>query len=493
MTQGIESSGTFPRAALPFALPLWPVLPFFLPVSGNRERELPGPSEVTRRVPPIDQVYMSPVADASAPRLQRHQGDRLIERVAAAERLSGSGSGADSGVGRGGMGASSADGIPPVAAQTQAAGIEHNLPSIRNPCLVGREEELRQLRNFFATWTHAEHLPIAILTGIAGVGKSQIALEYAYSCLLEYRKILWIDASGCDLRTQVWRVLLEQDGPSVQHLSEGLADEWATAPSDKEPAKKDTLARPADSIPDEGQVSQALQETLLKTEASSLLILDGLEYPEQLMPFLARLKQTHILITSCRRDISSGELFTVRELTPADAAALVAGRQSLARRERASVQTLCAELGHLPLALSAAARIVDRKERPPSELLADVRREGALRWLGAQSADPSLDSLASLTARLERSYERLSDPARLQLARLVSVLHGTPVCPQELVTACADSGGAAAAVAAALAEMIQAGFIQPFARNKFSANPLIVQFLKRCISQVDSDSAPASS
>lgn len=476
MTQGIESSGTYPRASSPFALPLWPVLPFSLPVSWNRERELPGPSEATRRVPPTNLVYMSPLADAPATRLQRHQGDSFIELLAAADRLSGSGSGSDSGIGRGGMGARSQDGAPPVAAQTQAAGIEHNLPSIRNPCLVGRDQELQQLRNFFATWPHSDRIPIATLTGIAGVGKSQIALEYAYSCLLEYRKILWIDASGHDLRIQVWRVLLEQGGPPVQHLSE---------------AAPDALARPADSIPDEGQISQALQETLLKTEAS-LLILDGLEHPEQLMPFLARLKQTHILITSCRRDIGSGELFTVRELAPADAATLVAGRQSLARRERASVQTLCAELGHLPLALSAAARIVDRQERPPSELLADVRREGALRWLGAQSEDPSLDSQASLIARLERSYERLSGSARLQLTRLVSVLHSTPVRPQDLVTACADSGSVAAAVAAALAEIIQAGFIQPFTKNTFSANPLIIQYLKRCIGQAGLDSAPGS-
>ncbi len=67
------------------------------------------------------------------------------------------------------------------------------VPLPRNPFFTGREEILEALH----TQLHVEQV-VALtqsyaLRGLGGIGKTQIALEYAYRHALEYSAIFWID------------------------------------------------------------------------------------------------------------------------------------------------------------------------------------------------------------------------------------------------------------------------------------------------------------
>jgi hypothetical protein len=70
------------------------------------------------------------------------------------------------------------------------------LPYRLNPLFTGREDLLEKLhRNFILPGdTH-----IQALSGLGGMGKTQIAIEYAYRYEDEYDSILWVNASSYDL------------------------------------------------------------------------------------------------------------------------------------------------------------------------------------------------------------------------------------------------------------------------------------------------------
>ena len=76
------------------------------------------------------------------------------------------------------------------------ASSEHvwNVPFARNPFVTGREDVLSQLHeHFMQAKTAALTQPVAI-TGLGGVGKTQIAIEYAYQHRQDYQAILWTSA-----------------------------------------------------------------------------------------------------------------------------------------------------------------------------------------------------------------------------------------------------------------------------------------------------------
>src|SRR5579871_1686351 len=68
----------------------------------------------------------------------------------------------------------------------------------RNPFFLGREEVLARLwRQFQAGQTKAFSQPQAIC-GLGGVGKTQVALEYAYRHVQDYQAIFWTRADSRD-------------------------------------------------------------------------------------------------------------------------------------------------------------------------------------------------------------------------------------------------------------------------------------------------------
>jgi hypothetical protein len=69
-----------------------------------------------------------------------------------------------------------------------------NVPYTRNSFFTGREETLRRLYETLIM-TKKAALTQAI-SGLGGVGKTQIAVEYAYLYRDEYRAVLWVRADS---------------------------------------------------------------------------------------------------------------------------------------------------------------------------------------------------------------------------------------------------------------------------------------------------------
>ncbi|HET8845019.1 MAG TPA: tetratricopeptide repeat protein, partial [Ktedonobacteraceae bacterium] len=69
-----------------------------------------------------------------------------------------------------------------------------SIPFRRNPFFTGREEVLEALHVQLGVNNTVALAPSSALSGLGGIGKTQIALEYAYRYGLEYSAVFWIGA-----------------------------------------------------------------------------------------------------------------------------------------------------------------------------------------------------------------------------------------------------------------------------------------------------------
>ncbi|MEA3344970.1 MAG: FxSxx-COOH system tetratricopeptide repeat protein [Chloroflexota bacterium] len=196
-----------------------------------------------------------------------------------------------------------------------------NVPHLRNPNFTGRESLLTQLR---AALTSGE--PAAI-TGLGGVGKTQLALEYAYRHAEEYEVVWWVRA---------------EEGATLAADYAGLA-----GPLDLE--QKDQ--------PDQ-QVVVAAVRRWLGQNVGWLLVFDNAPGPRAVRPYLSQGATGHVLVTSRNlvwRGVASP--LTVQVMERPESVAFLLKRTG--RADEKTADALAEALGDLPLALEQAGAYVE--------------------------------------------------------------------------------------------------------------------------------------
>ncbi|MGF1341397.1 FxSxx-COOH system tetratricopeptide repeat protein [Streptomyces flavovirens] len=191
----------------------------------------------------------------------------------------------------------------------------------RNPDFSGREDEMVQLR---AGLSGGHQAVVQALHGMGGIGKTQIALEYAHRFASQYDLVWWIDAE-------------QADQLPVRYTE--LADRLGIAKSD---------------AGSEANAHALLQH--LRTRHRWLLVLDNADQPDQIEPWLPE-GPGHVLITSRNPDWHGiAHQSDLDVFTRPDSQAYLKSRIPGITPEQADLLAL--DLGDLPLALAQAAGVL---------------------------------------------------------------------------------------------------------------------------------------
>jgi Tetratricopeptide repeat/CobQ/CobB/MinD/ParA nucleotide binding domain/NB-ARC domain len=261
---------------------------------------------------------------------------------------------------------------------------------VRNVNFTGREQDLRELRAELRSGGMAVVLPqMQILHGLGGVGKTQLALEYAHRFQADYDLIWWLNCG------------------QPQYIDASLTD-----------LGKRMREVFAASLPEDGSVAEIAKEVLRllredQTVRRWLLVYDNADRIDEVRPFLAS-GQGHVLITSRNGDWigKGGRSLPVNVFTREESIGHL--RQRINSITEAEANKVAYALGDLPLAVATAGawlaetgfsvqRYLDQLEQQPIRTLslgqpADAPQEVSSTW------DLSLDQLQETSPAAARLF-----------------------------------------------------------------------------------------
>jgi tetratricopeptide (TPR) repeat protein len=220
---------------------------------------------------------------------------------------------------------------------------DSNLPA-RNAAFAGRDDLLSELRHrLHQEGSTAAVVPAQAMYGLGGVGKTQLALEYAHRYQADYDLIWWIGA----------------EAPGA--IPAGLA----------ELAARLDLVDDITQVADQEQLAAAVLKELHQRERW-LLIFDNIPDREQLVPYLPQ-GDGRVLVTS-RSPVWGGIARSVKVDTFSRTESLAFLTRRTGTHDEATAGELAEELGDLPLALEQAAAYLEQTGMPLADYLELFRR-----------------------------------------------------------------------------------------------------------------------
>jgi hypothetical protein len=267
----------------------------------------------------------------------------------------------------------------------------------RNPNFTGRGGEMAAVAAGLAAG------PRVTVHGMGGVGKTQLAAEYAYAHAGDYDLVWWVTA----------------DEPAL------IADQFAALAAG--------LGLAPDSDPDtvRGQVHEALRQA-----GDWLLVFDNADTADGIRGWLPGGPRPagvrgHVIITTRRGGFGSlGTVLDLDVIGTQDAVALL--RTRVPALEQQAGELIAEELDCLPLALEQAAAYLDQTQIPPGEYLGLLRARADEMHARGRAGDRP-DTIATLW---DLSLEKITqdNPAAVQLLDICAYLAPRPV-PLDLFTA----------------------------------------------------------
>lgn len=280
-----------------------------------------------------------------------------------------------------------------------------NVPHLRNPNFTGREDELTELRaSLLAGETAALVQPQAI-HGLGGVGKTQLAVEYAYRHGADYDAVWWV----------------RSEDPTT------LASEYAGLAARLDFPEKDAA--------EQRLIVEAVKEWLRRNR-NWLLVFDNAEDVKLVRGYIPRGSPGHIIVTSRNPNWTGvAKPLSVKPLPLEEAIEFLLKRTG--HQASATAQLLSEALGRLPLALEQAGAYIETSGcTMPHYLELFEKRQGELLKRGKPSTEYP-DTVATTWSISFQNVES-ENPAAVELLRLCAFFAPDDI-PIEMLVAGAKS------------------------------------------------------
>ena len=284
-----------------------------------------------------------------------------------------------------------------------------HVPFLRNAYFTGRDDILTLLHKRLTTSKTPQP---QVINGLGGVGKTQTAVEYAYSYRDDYQYVLWVKADSS--------ANLESDIVSLAGL----------------------LNLPIKDEKDQNLILAAVKHWL-QTHTGWLLILDNVEDLEQVRDFLPLGSEGHMLLTTnapvtemeyqevALKDMQPEEsvLFLLRRARIIE---LDAPPDTASESDRSKAQEISEIMGGLPLALSQAGAYIDRTRCGLASFPDRYRRQKAKLLEDPRGFVSDHPEPVATTWSLSFEKVEQANPASSDLLRLCAFLHPDAI-PEELI------------------------------------------------------------
>jgi len=257
----------------------------------------------------------------------------------------------------------------------------------------GREKDLAKLHELLQS--NSQVAITAAVTGMGGIGKSELAIQYAKEHLSTYPGgVCWLPARDFALK------LVEFARPRFfpKMVFEGFSLEE--------------------------QIAYCWQHW---AAGEVLLVLDDMTDYQQVQPYLPASPRFKVLITTRERLGKSIAVLDLEVLEPAAALDLL---KSLVGKERVAGELqvageLCAWLGYLPLGLELVGRYLEAEFLSIAEMLQRLQQK-RLRHRALMEVDAMMTAQLGVADAFELSWERLDENAQ-QLGCLLSLFALAPI------------------------------------------------------------------
>lgn len=289
-----------------------------------------------------------------------------------------------------------------------------NVPYRRNPFFTGREELLSRLHAQLQAGQITTLSQPQAISGLGGVGKTQVAVEYAYRFQQDYQAVLWARADS----------------------QESLISSFMTLAQ--------LLKLPEREAQDQAITVQAVK-TWLQTHSQWLLILDGVDDPALIKEFLPPVLGGHLILTTRASAIERlAPSIEVEALSPEEGAMLLLRRagvlaadaslEQVSSSEKTKALQIVQDLGALPLALDQAAAYLEETGTSLSSYQQAYQQSRAelLEERGGLVSDHPQSVAATWSLSFERVEEQNS--AAADLLRLCAFLAADAI-PEEILIA----------------------------------------------------------
>ena len=322
----------------------------------------------------------------------------------------------------------------------------NNIPRSGTLYFVGREQLLEQLHQQL----QREDRPVNYaLSGMGGVGKTELALQYAQRYKQHYPGgICWLRSRELDLGTQVVafaRTQLQLTPTEDLDVVERVAFCWQHW-----------------SLP--GNVLVVLDD-----------VVDYQQIERYLPPNQERFK---ILITTRLQELSQSFSFLylnlLNEAAALDLLASLIGKSRL-QQERETAQQLCQWLGFLPLGLQLIGTyLYKRQDLSLEEMLSRLEAQ-RLEQKALQQPDPNITAAWGITTAFELSWQTLDEAAR-ELAFLLSLFSLAPI-PWSLLESCLSDREPEELETLRDEILLNLSLLQRMGKGSYQLHPLIREFL----------------